>query len=405
MKTLGWEILQKFTEIMETTHFIERTSISLTGVYSGSAAWGDYNNDGYLDILLTGYDQSTTMISKIYRNNRDGTFTEQTSISLTGVTTGSGVWGDYDNDGNLDILLIGQIVPVGSTAKIYHNNGDNTFTEQTSISLTGAICSSVAWGDYDNDGDLDILLTGSSSSGIISKIYRNNANNTFTEQTSISLIAVMKGKTAWGDYDNDGYLDILLTGNNAGMNESNPVSKIYHNNGNNTFTEQTSISLTGVADGSPAWGDYDNDGDLDILLTGATQSGSPISKIYRNNGNNSFTENTSIYLTEIDLGSGLWGDYDNDGDLDIFLMGFHYYHNYFSKIYKNNIAAANKPPSAPSSLKAIINGSDVILTWDKSTDAETPQNGLTYNLVIGTSPDACDILSPMSDRNTVAGEL
>ncbi len=78
---------------------------------------------------------------------------------------------------------------------------------------------------------------------VTSKIYHNNGNNTFTEQTSISLTGVGYGSAAWGDYDNDGYLDILLTGYNE---QSISVSKIYHNNGNNSFTEQTSISLTGV---------------------------------------------------------------------------------------------------------------------------------------------------------------
>ena len=97
-------------------------------------------------------------------------------------------------------------------SKIYRNNGDNTFTEQTSIALTGVSISSVAWGDYDNDGDLDILLTGSTDSGNISKIYRNNGDNTFTEQTSIALTGVDNSSVAWGDYDNDGDLDILLTG-------------------------------------------------------------------------------------------------------------------------------------------------------------------------------------------------
>jgi predicted nucleotidyltransferase len=125
--------------------------------------------------------------------------------------------------------------------------------------------SSVAWGDYDNDGDLDILLTGYSGSAAVSKIYKNNGDGTFTEQTSISLAGVQYSSVAWGDYDNDRDLDILLTGS---LSNGNPVSKIYKNNGNGTFTEQTSISLTGVQNSSVAWGDYDNDGDLDILLTG-----------------------------------------------------------------------------------------------------------------------------------------
>ena len=108
----------------------------------------------------------------------------------------------------------------------------------------------------------------------------------FTEQTAISLTGVSSSSVAWGDYDNDGFLDILLTG----YDNSGGVSKIYHNNGNNTFTEQTSISLTGVGGGSIVWGDYDNDGDIDILLTGYTNLNGCESKIYRNNGNNTFIE-------------------------------------------------------------------------------------------------------------------
>ena len=78
-----------------------------------------------------------------------------------------------------------------------------TFTEQTGISLTELASTSIAWGDYDNDGDLDILLTGTERTGNVSKIYRNNGNNTFVEQTGISLTGVYNGSVDWGDYDND----------------------------------------------------------------------------------------------------------------------------------------------------------------------------------------------------------
>ena len=192
-------------------------------------------------------------------------FIEQTSISLSGVVFGSVKWGDYDNDGDLDILLTGNGGVDSTVSKIYRNNGDNTFSEMASISLTYINSSSVTWGDYNNDGYLDILLCGWNGTQRITKLYRNNGNNTFTEQSSISLIGVDNCSAAWGDYDNDGDPDILLTGD---VNENERTSKIYMNNGNNSFIEQTSISLIGVSKGSAVWGDYDNDGDLDILLTG-----------------------------------------------------------------------------------------------------------------------------------------
>ena len=199
-------------------------------------------------------------------------------------------WGDYDNDGDLDILLTGS--GGGGIARVYRNNGgaNPTFSD-VGAGLTGVAGGSVAWGDYDNDGDLDILLTGASSGVRQAKVYRNNggANPTFSD-IGAGLTAVVGSSVAWGDYDNDGDLDILLTGD-AGT----PIAKVYRNNGgaNPTFAD-VGAGLTGVAYASVAWGDYDNDGDLDILLTGSTTvSPTPsISRVYRNNGgaNPTFTD-------------------------------------------------------------------------------------------------------------------
>jgi predicted nucleotidyltransferase len=276
-------------------------------------------------------------------------------------------------------------------SKIYRNNGNNTFTEQTGILLTGVCYSSVAWGDYDNDGDLDIILTGSAESSNITKIYKNNGNNTFTEQTGIAIPGVFGGTVAWGDYDNDGDLDVLLTGYSSSKTY---ISKIYRNNGDNTFSEQTGITLTGVGNGSVAWGDYNNDGYLDILLTGYTNTTFVISKIYKNNGNNTFTEQSGISLKGVDKSSVAWGDYDNDGDLDILLTGA-----YVSKIYKNESVIKNTPPSSPYNLKQNVSNNNVTLNWDKATDDETPQNRLSYNLLIQTI-DGKITKGPLSDNSS-----
>jgi hypothetical protein len=303
----------------------------LIGVSNGSAAWGDYDNDGDLDILLTGYGAGSR-VSKVYRNDGAGAFTD-IDAGLTGVMHSSAAWGDYDNDGDLDILLTGD---TGSArvSKVYRNDGDGAFTD-IGAGLTGVGYSSVAWGDYDNDGDLDILLTGNSAGGRVSKVYRNDGPSGFTD-VAADLSAVGESSVAWGDRDNDGDLDILLTGHTG----SSPVSIVYDNYGATSFSN-IEAGLTQVDHGSVAWGDYDNDGDLDILLTG--RSGHPcfigVSRVYRNEDGWEFTD-VAAGLTGVENSSAAWGDYDNDGDLDILLTGMDDTFTRRADVYRNDGAGA-----------------------------------------------------------------
>ena len=111
-------------------------------------------------------------------------FSNRPDIVLTGVDDGSAAWGDYDNDGNQDILITGatgELPTYNPVSKLYHNNGDNSFTEQTGTELTGVLWSAVAWADCENDGDLDMLITGYTGTVYISKISINNGAGGFTE--------------------------------------------------------------------------------------------------------------------------------------------------------------------------------------------------------------------------------
>ncbi|WP_299104434.1 FG-GAP-like repeat-containing protein [uncultured Tenacibaculum sp.] len=376
---------RKYSKIYTNNNgtFIELANANLVGVAFGRSAWGDYDNDGDLDILLTGQSASGN-ISKIYTNTA-GTFTELATANLTGVGGSSVVWGDYDNDGDLDILL------TGGTSKIYTNNA-GTFTELTTANLPRVDNGAVVWGDYDNDGDLDILLTGYTGSADISKIY-TNTRGVFTELVTANLIGVSYSDVEWGDYDNDGDLDILLTGYTG----SSTVSKIYTNT-SGSFTELATANLPGLQHSSAAWGDYDNDGDLDILLTGIRGS-IEISKIYTNNAG-TFTELITANLTNVRYGRATWGDYDNDNDLDILLTG-ELTGGRVSKIYTNNTVVSNTPPTAPTNPTAIVNGNEVTINWTASTDAETPSNGLSYNVYIKENPIGIPfyVNTPMAQEN------
>ncbi|MEG4495046.1 S8 family serine peptidase [Microcoleus sp. D3_18_C4] len=360
---------------------------ALQGVFSSSVDAGDYDRDGDLDILLTGLDDNFNLISKVYRND-NGNFTD-INANLQGLSDSSAIWLDYDNDGDLDILLTGSAFAGGIT-KIYRNDS-GSFTDILA-NLQGVFDGSVDAGDYDKDGDIDILITGSSGSSPsgISKVYRND-NGNFID-INAALTGVSSSDAAWGDYDNDGDLDILLTGK---FNGASPISKIYRNDNGNFI--DINAALQGVSDGSVNWGDYDNDGDLDILLSGANQSGFS-SKIYRNDGG-IFTD-ISANLQGVYFSSVTWGDYDNDSDLDILLSGNPSgFSSGITKVYRNNSLTFNTVPTTPTGLITSVNGNSVTLNWNPATDAETPQTGLTYNLRVGTTPGGSDIMSPMANSN------
>ena len=352
-------------------------SAGLAGLENARAAWGDYDNDGDLDILLTGSD-----ISKVYRN--DGESFEDISAPLAGRSGGFVSWVDYDNDGDLDIFIIGGFSGQGPVSQFYRN--DRGSFSGIPDNLPGLAFPSAAWGDYDNDGDLDLLLMGAPGQDDISRIYKNT-DGTFTD-ISAGLSGVRSGSAAFGDYDGDGDLDILLTGSG--------ISKLYKNT-DGTFSE-ISTSMAGVSQGSVAWGDYENDGDLDILITGLTQGPlGVVSRIYPNDEGN-FTH-ISAELVGVELSSVAWGDYDNDGDLDVLLAGTStgFPSGAFTKVFRNDVSTANTAPTAPSSLVSTVAGTSFTLSWDKATDEQTAQNGLTYNLRVGTTPGGYEVMSPMAD--------
>jgi PKD repeat protein/predicted nucleotidyltransferase len=385
--------------------FTEQTGVNLFGVQYGSLAYGDYDNDGDLDVLLTGIASGSFPVSKIYRNNGNNTFTEQISISITGVSYSSAAWGDYNNDGWLDFLISGQGAGSTYVTKVYKNNGNSTFSEQAGINLSKIARGTASWGDYDNDGDLDILISGNSAYGTqntLAKIYRNNGDNSFTEQAGLSISGVMNSSAAWGDYNNDGYLDILMSGYNFD-GTVHYMSKVYKNNGDNTFEDQTSFNLTGVAFGSALWGDLDNDGDLDILITGLLSGGSAISKIYRNDNYTSFTEVTDITLTGLGNSAAALGDYDNDGDLDLILTGQGAGNTPITKIYRNNALMkagdykANSKPAAPRNLRVTAQPEGMKLGWSVVKKDETPPASITYNIMVKAKTGSSMAVPAQSD--------
>ncbi len=266
---------------------------------------------------------------------------------------GSGAaWGDYDNDGYPDLYLVNQPGPWGQplgpnspTSRLYHNNGDGTFTDVTDragVANRGGFGMGAAWGDYDNDGLLDLYVTNYGRS----VLYHNNGDGTFTDVTDRAGVANHRwGMTpVWFDYDNDGYLDLYvpnyvdynLKGVPAGATSQeygidvpftlNPASfapvpnRLYHNNRDGTFTDVAPRLRVADASGrslSVAFADFTLNGWQDIYVGNDISS----NRLYQNLGHGRFQDVSASSWSEEYRGTmGIAiGDFDRDGDLDMFL--------------------------------------------------------------------------------------
>ena len=338
----------------------------LVETMNGGVAIFDYNNDGLMDILLINGSTFQLLddpklprtISRLFRNNGDGTFTDVTRQSgLINTGWGQGVAAaDYDNDGYVDVFITNY-----GTNALFHNNGNGTFTNVThEAGVEGGNWSTgCTWGDADGDGRLDLYVAryvdfhrssvprpGSGNyciyrgvpvacgprglPGLADLFYHNEGNGTFREVSK--EVGIIDSGKAYGltasfcDFDNDGHLDIFVA------NDSMP-NFLWHNKGNGTFEEigmEAGCALT--ADGRAqasmgvALGDYNNDGWMDIYVTAFSED---YNTLYRNS-KGQFDDVTfqaglgKKAYSELTMGTGFL-DYDNDGWQDIFLANGHLY--------------------------------------------------------------------------------
>jgi WD40 repeat protein len=383
--------------------------VAMMPYYNGSirAVWGDYDNDGDLDFVAS-WQSSTdnSLKTRIFHNEHRDTIINMTSFyyfteidaGLVGVYdwgfNREMAWGDYDNDGDLDLIVTGAagVDPnYNPVSKIYRN--DNGVFTDINANLMGVRMSSVAWGDYDKDGDLDLVITGNATpeyaASPFTKIYRND-DGIFVPMDIINLENLEDGMLAWADYDQDGYLDLIVSGT---LGIGTPKSSLYHNNKDGTFTK-IDANIPNFYWGDIVWGDLENDGDLDLIMSGEPLNDS--TGVYRNDN--------GIFVKIDSLRNGRsaalsLGDYDNDGDLDILMANFNIYSNTWTEnftAYRNDINRKNTIPSVPGSLKSKVNGRNCTLSWDSSTDPETKTATLNYNLRIGRVSNGVDVCSPMS---------
>lgn len=325
--------------------FTDRTEqTGLLGETGGlNMVHADFNNDGHPDILILrgGWlKEAGNYPASLLRNNGNGTFddvTEQAGIWSESATQ-TAAWGDYDNDGWLDLFIGHEEYLNGKPhpSALYHNNHDGTFTDvapKLGMDKLGMV-KGVAWGDYDNDGFPDLYVSRNGQPNIL---FHNNHDGTFTDVTAKAGVggAFMTFATWWWDYDNDGWLDLFVAPyevpqrNDVGAFHLGLPNKIesahlYHNNHDGTFTDvshQVKLDRVMAVMGSN-FGDLDNDGWLDVYFgTGAPDYRAIIPhRMFRNNAGKVFQDvTTSGGFGHLQKGHAVaFADFDNDGDLDVF---------------------------------------------------------------------------------------
>lgn len=363
--------------------FIEAFEGELDPVYSGDASWSDYDNDGDLDIMLSGFieNSSSEETTSLFHNTGNG-FVKVNDGNFPYVYGGKLEWGDFDNDGDLDLFMSG-VTEFGEIAKFYKNE-DLIFEEVYQGYLPNISIWDAEWGDVDNDGDLDLAISGDGYSRIL-----ENTGTGFIESQNYSFSGLSYSDMEWGDYDNDGDLDLIMSGG-----YSFQATRLYENNGNG-FNFINLEDIGGLYAGALDWGDLDNDGDLDLLISGTDENDNLNTKIYQNE--DGFTEVYAGDLIDLMYSDASWGDYDNDGDLDIVVSGISENSGHITKVYKNTRPEINTPPEPPTELFATQTEGGILFEWNNATDDETPQDALTYNIRVGTAPGGVDIVSPHTD--------
>ncbi len=366
-----------------SSNTLVESGIAFPAVDLAAADWGDYDNDGHIDFILTGRGTGNTHHTLLFRNTGSGFI--EIDTNLHDLLAGSADWGDFDNDGDLDLLLTGRLSNLENFAGVFRNI-DGVFTD-INAGLTGIRRGEARWVDYDVDGDLDILTTGRFDDAITRRtiLYRN-AGGIF-EEIDEGLPDVDLSSIDWGDFDNDGDPDLLIAGRSS---TSGLITRIYRNN-IGSFTD-IGAGLSGLEFASVRWGDYDNDGDLDVLLSGRWLGVTPFAAVYQNNAG-SF-KNINANLTGVAKSAAAWGDYDKDGDLDAFITGQIDDIERVAKLYNNTTATPNIAPAAPAGLTHEIGTNYLKLSWGQGSDGQTPQAALSYNLRLGTTPGGNEIVAP-----------
>ena len=387
----------------------------MNSFFGGHISWVDYTNDGHLDLSLTGFQISDYFGGRGtgFYKWENGVYVQDLESEINLDMNNDGVpefwvnggvnghhWGDYDNDGDLDYVQAGWDNYLQRHLDVFFNDNGVLKLDTNQINLVPIYPGIVQWVNVNGDDYLDLVTIGSDENEELGlRVYLNNSNYVFSKGLTwdSNIYGVTAGSVAFADYNSDGRDDFVLTG----LNRNNQLVTYILTNSINRYEVKTGHVLEGVFFGKPSWGDYDSDGDLDLIITGQSSRDpsiglglDPITIVYKQSGSGSFEIDNMLTLDSVGVSFSQWGDYDSDGDLDLFIAGQKSNGDVISKVYDNleGIENPNLAPNRPYGLNdSSIDSNQVRLRWEIPVDLDnygpTPELALKYQVQIGSDDE------------------
>jgi len=460
-KTLASNAILSDTDELSIVLLDNRITMTLRespffGLSEGAVSWGDYDNDGDKDVAVMGQSGSLGAITILYQNN-DGVF-ENTNQNFVNVFGGDITWVDLNKDGFIDLVVSGYDGVEGTpVTKVYINDisvTENTFLLSEGYKLPQLFSTKMAWGDLDNDGDIDLAIAGQDAEDnfVFDVYFKDDTADNYIKDSDFSRAGFINGDLKIVDRDLDGDNDIIFIGENS---NGEPIggtifnTYIKANNSSNNWSFNSEIRLknssievaklsvednyiTEISNGQDSEGniklyfngqeyqnntyptlengdiavaDYNNDGKNDILFIGENEDGVPVTKLFKQAPASSYSaesydfKDSGIELIGLRASTANWVDYDMDGDLDLFLTGVGE-SGAETLLYETEIAnKKNIPPSQITGLELVdLGNGNVRFNWDLPEDDYA--SNLGYVLRVGTTPGGTELSNTESDLLT-----
>jgi hypothetical protein len=299
---------------------------SIPAFYRGDFDLADFDLDGIDDLMMMGELSDGKRMAKIFNGNTSGGFTPSSQI-FQGLRDGAVALADYDGDGDTDIMITGESSN-GPKTLLYRNDRASGF-KLIETGITNLRRGDASWADTNLDGRPDLIITGINEKGRATSLLYRNTNTGFIREAA-GFIPLKNSSIAAADVDNDGDPDILLMGE---LDNGQLVSRLYRNDRHHGFAPVLTPFIA-IRAGFADWGDIDDDGDMDLVISGETNNGA-VSKVYRNDRHQGFTD-IHANISPLYMSDGEWGDYDLDGDLDILISGMAADFSFHTRIYRND---------------------------------------------------------------------